>query len=400
MTMIGCHIDKTFTIKRITHCRHPHWLAEHVCTAVRSGKNGTGEHWLVHNGKTPRPSSPVPRMNVTFFGDSLMGELHEVSRCTFLEPNVTLKREDVAVVPRNPENGSWLPRLLGRALSTSDIVIINSGLWYNWSPREMLSAPLEALIANVSEDWTDHALRGCAELKRQGFLGQAAASLDNRVIRSYAYARRSCPEGLGLRAYISDLKLLKRVAGEALANGRRPVLVWRTNTAQHYKTPGGLFDPAVLKMPRWPKAVGANRSDRCVPIQDEALARQRNILAERLLLDRPIQASGADHGERQQLSFRSTPRVFEHVLDTFESDRELYEQHSKRSADCSHFCLYSDATYHWLHALERLLCRVGSRFLRGPSYRQQAKQGRKQAGKQASRGSKQAAVDMPSGDNQ
>jgi len=259
---------------------------------------------------------------------------------------------------------------------------------------------MRALVASVDADWTDHILHRCHQLRAYALpiLANTSATGSGqrpgpKSVVEYAYARRTCNQALGLHAYVSDLKLLRRVLHERVARSRAnaapqgssmkdsstilagqrkmsttgaarngtdtgtaarrpwPLLVWRSSTAQHYNTTGGVFDPAVLQVNKWPKMP---QSVRCVPIlaQQEELARQRNDLARHVLLEAHLEGTPGLNGDSQMAS----GPLFDLVLDTWQTDVALHSQHSRKSADCSHFCLHSDATAHWLKGLGGILC--------------------------------------------
>ena len=172
-------------------------------------------------------------------------------------------------------------------------------------------------------------------------------------IIGYAFRRRQCAGAFGIAAYESDLRrfasTLQAVLAERSWRARR--LIWRDNTPQHYATPSGMY--STHRADTWPSA------GKCVPIKEpaRALATARNDVVERVL--GPLFHDGGPRARLERLS-------------TWNFDVEHHEQHphgkhtwkidsaaphgagrgvARAIDDCSHFCLHSDVTMHWLEAL-------------------------------------------------
>ena len=70
---------------------------------------------------------------VAFVGDSLMFELASLARCIFRRPDWPVF--NLGVVPHRRSLDSWLRNILASA----DVVVFNTGNWYNWDPTESVS---------------------------------------------------------------------------------------------------------------------------------------------------------------------------------------------------------------------------------------------------------------------
>jgi hypothetical protein len=146
--------------------------------------------------------------------------------------------------------------------------------------------------------------------------------------------------------YISDVKrlvgALQRAVAVHGANPRR--VIWRTTTPQHYATPSGLPTGFERVGWTWTQSMDWLHSTAavagCVPIANLSAARQRNDVAAAVL-----RAEGAGFS----------------VLDTWDVDVRLHDQHARGRSDCTHWCLDSDATRHWLRVLLDLMVNIGCR---------------------------------------
>ena len=347
----ACGLDWDFTRRTVLQqCKIRPGLKPHACSAVHQpSKRAAAANPRTLAYSIARLSGNLAahdrlNLSIALIGDSLMTQLHDVAKCAARRaPQLRLNWIPMHVLPRD-SGAALLTETLSMAAAQHDLILLNIGAWYNWQPNEFTTLG-ELLLENTTARGPEQEqLESCAQLLPYHEWIARGKPIN---MKQYAMKRRSCMPPLGLRAYIADLKLLVEVLGKLVEADASLAdrIVWRSSVAQHYPTRAGTYDPARYIAARWPFGLSAGVP--CAPIQQqhEDEARQRNVLASRVLAGRG--------------------RVLRHTMDTWATDAALWDQHSAKrrggrpldvQIDCTHFCLHSDATWEWLQALERLIC--------------------------------------------
>ena len=334
-----------FDVSSIEACPVPQGLSKYDCKAMRHDAD-------IHT----QGGCVAPRRNVSLLlaGDSITSQLAWVARCAAL-PGVKISSFELIAVPPTDALHEWLQM----ALNTFDVLVLNVGLWYNWSPSSLANASVARMVDEISANWTEVKMRGCpatrsyvdGSIAPEDTFRSKWSQLSSESQRwpgkwsspstlPYAQARERCRtfQALGHQAYVSDLKRLAAALHRLESASGSPIgqrVAWMSTTAQHYHgTVGGVFDPAVLDRRRWPFASGQAY---CAPIKSSEMwaARGRNELAEAALRDARL-----------------------HFLNVWDSDLRYHDQHTRVANDCSHGCLHSNLMNGKLHALGSKLCEI------------------------------------------
>ena len=268
----SCSVPFEFSAPRLLHCAVPApWGARKLynCSATR-------EPPLEHRLSRGR-SSTSSGLSVHLMGDSLMYQLLHVARCAVTDPLVRFKSAALHVIPPEPLLTELLTPVLKKGASRMHgaggeaLFVVSFGTWYNWEPSAT------ALPDNVPANWTERRLWRCAPV-----LPFHSKQVPFHPMQ-YSLARRKCVDGLGLHAFMSDMKRLVLALKTLVARHAIPrhALVWRSIPAQHYPTPGGLYSTAVAA--GWPALKSGLR---CVPLAaGGAYAYSRNAAANRVLVE-------------------------------------------------------------------------------------------------------------------
>ena len=322
----------------------PQGLSKYDCTVVAHDADSNIQGGCV-----------APRRNASLLlaGDSIMSQLAWAATCAAL-PGVQVSSFQLIAVPPADALYGWLRM----ALNTFDVLVLNVGLWYNWSPSILANVSIARMVDETSADWTEVQMLGCPATRfyvdgtvapedtfRSKWSQLSSGShrwpgkWSSPSTLPYAQARERCRNfrAFGHQAYVSDLKrlaaALHRLESESSPIGHR--VAWMSTAAQHYHgTLGSVFDPAVLDRRRWPFAAGRAY---CAPIKSSQMwaARGRNDLAEAALRDSQL-----------------------HFVNAWDSDVRYHDQHARVANDCSHACLNSNLMHGKLHALGSKLCKI------------------------------------------
>eukprot|EP00614_Pseudopedinella_elastica_P018667 CAMPEP_0172646988 /NCGR_PEP_ID=MMETSP1068-20121228/240523_1 /TAXON_ID=35684 /ORGANISM="Pseudopedinella elastica, Strain CCMP716" /LENGTH=263 /DNA_ID=CAMNT_0013461261 /DNA_START=608 /DNA_END=1399 /DNA_ORIENTATION=+ len=245
-------------------------------------------------------------------------------------------------------NRTELRRYLIGALDGVDAAVVSFGLWYDWEGAAAKIGPpqgaLETDKANeVSADAAEKLVHKCSFSQEdlsafdQVVYGPVwFGSFPSRARRVAVRRRYRCADlMLGPTSYASDLRrFIEVVRDENLPSGqgRLPTwMVWKDLPPQHF------LDRA---SGRWETAGSEKiRDTKCGPVKDEALAYERNAIADSVI--------------------GGSPGVFSAVARTWNEDLPRWDLHAKylpgRAVDCTHFCNPSPVTWTWCASVVRAL---------------------------------------------
>eukprot|EP00747_Dinoflagellata_sp_TGD_P102119 gnl/TRDRNA2_/TRDRNA2_168561_c1_seq4.p1 gnl/TRDRNA2_/TRDRNA2_168561_c1~~gnl/TRDRNA2_/TRDRNA2_168561_c1_seq4.p1 ORF type:complete len:220 (+),score=1.82 gnl/TRDRNA2_/TRDRNA2_168561_c1_seq4:35-661(+) len=152
-------------------------------------------------------------------------------------------------------------------------------------------------------------------------------------LKDYSYARREA-DLLGMQEYASDIQrfkdVLSRLTSASAHAAKRPLLIWKYSTPQHFPTPTGMWQRE--GMPGQQSFESVN----CRPLEHRTKAYARNTLAEHLL----------------ETLFADGSLIL--MKRSWNSLRNYHDLHLA-NGDCTHWCLNSVVPKFWARDLVQVI---------------------------------------------